>query len=258
MGLLLKTLIKLLLWLVGLGAVALAALVVLVTTIDPNEHKGWIEAWFDRETGREISLEGPIAFTFYPWLGVEAAGVSIADVDGFGAEPFIYLDYFKLRVKSLPLLREEYEVDTVVASGAVVNLVRNERGVANWEDLVGATGEEEAGRPMLPAAALALGGVDIEDARVTLEDRQAALRYEFSDIEVSTAELRYGEPIDLRLGFRAPQRQAGAGRLRVPGWHHYLCRGRRAVRGRTAGPGCRDKEQRHSRRTGCRAVVRPG
>ena len=98
---LLKTLIKLLLWLAGLGVVALAALVILVAKIDPNEHKDWLEARFHKQTGREISLDGPIAFTFYPWLGVEAADVSIADTEEFEAEPFVYLDYLKLR--TLPL-----------------------------------------------------------------------------------------------------------------------------------------------------------
>ena len=196
---LVKTLIKLLLWLAGLGIVALAALVILVTKIDPNEHKDWLEARFHRETGREISLDGPIAFTFYPWLGVEATDVSIADIEEFGAEPFASLDYLKLRVKSLPLLREEYEVDTVAARGAVVNLVRNEQGIANWDAFDGEAGERD--KPMLPLAAVALGGVNIEDARVTLEDRQAAARYEFSGIDVSTAELKYGEPVDISLGF---------------------------------------------------------
>ena len=198
---LLKTLIKLLLWLAGLGVVALAALVILVAKIDPNEHKDWLEARFHKQTGREISLDGPIAFTFYPWLGVEAADVSIADTEEFEAEPFVYLDYLKLRVKSLPLLREEYEVDTVAVRGAVVNLVRNEQGIANWDAFDGEAGERD--RPMLPLAAVALGGVNIEDARVTLEDRQAAARHEFSGIDVSTAELKYGEPVDISLGFRA-------------------------------------------------------
>ena len=198
---LLKTLIKLLLWLVGLGVVALAALALLITTIDPNEHKGWIEARFHKETGRAISLDGPVAVTFYPWLGVEAADVSIADTEEFGSEPFATLDYLKLRVKSLPLLREEYEVDTVAVRGAVINLVRNEQGIANWDAFDGEAGESD--RPMLPLAAVALGGVAIEGARVTLEDRQQALRYEFSEIDVSTAELKYGEPIDINLDFRA-------------------------------------------------------
>lgn len=198
---LLKTLIKLLAWLAGLGIIALAALVILVTGIDPNEHKDWLEARFNKETGREVSLDGPIALTLYPWLGVEAGNVSIANTEEFGAEPFAYLDYVKLRVKTLPLLREEYEVDTIAVKGAVLNLVRNEQGMANWENLDGVDDAADD-RPMLPLAAVALGGVAIEDARITLDDRQAAARYEFSAINASTAELKYGEPVDISLGFR--------------------------------------------------------
>ena len=198
---LLKTLLKPLLWLAGLGVVALVALVILVTTIDPNEHKDWLEARFHKETGRAISLDGPVAVTLYPWLGVEAGNVSVANTEQFGAEPLASLDYLKLRIKSLPLLREEYEVDTVAVRGAVINLVRNEQGIANWDAFDGEAGERD--KPMLPLAAVALGGVAIEDARVTLDDRQGAVRYEFSNIDVSTAELKYGEPVDISLGFHA-------------------------------------------------------
>ena len=198
---LLRKLLKLLAWLTGLGVIALAALVILVTRIDPNEHKHWLEAGFHQQTGRALSLQGPVTLTYYPWLGVEAVDVSIADSEEFGGGTLAEFDYLKLRVKSLPLLREEYEVDTVVIKGAVINLVRNEQGAANW-DLFGATAAD-ADRPALPLAAVALGGVSIEDARMTLDDRQAAARHEFSAIDIATTELQYGAPVDFSLGFHA-------------------------------------------------------
>ena len=198
---LLKKLIKLLAWLAGLGVIALAVVLILITRIDPNEHKDWLEARFHHQTGRALTLDGPVTLTYYPWLGVEAVDVSIADSEEFGGGALAKLDYLKLRVKSLPLLREEYEVDTVVIKGAVINLVRNEQGAANW-DVFGAT-DAHADRPALPLAAVALGGVSIEDARVTLDDRQAAARYEFSAIDMATAELQYGAPVDFSLSFHA-------------------------------------------------------
>ena len=198
---LLKKLIKLLFWLAGLSVIVIAAVVILVSTVDPNEHKDWIEARFHKETGRNISLDGPVAFTFYPWLGVEAGNVSIANAEVFGAEPFASLDYVKLRVKLLPLLREEYEVDTVAVRGAVINLVRNEQGIANW-DVLDDVADVEGDKPLLPLAAVALGGVAIEDARITLHDRQEEVRYEVSGLDVATAELKYGEPVDINLSFR--------------------------------------------------------
>ena len=188
-------LIKLLFWLVGLAVIVIAAAVFLITTIDPNEHKDWIADKFHEETGRSISLDGPVALTLYPWLGLEASGVSIANTGEFGAGPFANLDYIKLRIKSLPLLRAEYEVDTIVVRGADINLVRNEQGIANWDEV-------KRDKPILPLAAVALGGVAIEGARITLDDQQAAARYEVSDLDVSTAELKYGEPVDINMSFR--------------------------------------------------------
>ena len=210
-----KILIKLLFWLVGLAVIVIAAALILITTLDPNEHKDWIESRIQKETGRDISLDGPVAFTLYPWLGLEASEVSIANTGEFDTEPFAYLDYIKLRIKSLPLLREEYEVDTIIVRGADINLVRNEQGVANWDgldDRDDVTGEQDDStdnwigldrdKPILPLAAVALGGVAIEDARITLDDQQAAVRYEVSDLDVSTAELKYGEPVDIKMSFR--------------------------------------------------------
>ncbi len=201
---LLKKLVKLLFWLAGLAVVAAAAAVILVSTIDPNEHKDWIAARIRHETGRSISLEGPIAITLYPWLGVEARQVSVANAEGFGADPLAYLDYVKLRVRTLPLLREEYEVDTIAVTGAMLNLARNGQGIANWDGLYDADAAAEAAgdKAMLPLAAVALGGVAIEDARIVLDDQQAAVRYEVSGLDVSTAELKYGEPVDINLNFR--------------------------------------------------------
>ena len=187
-------LIKLLFWLVGLAVIVIAAAVFLITTIDPNEHKDWIADKFHEKTGRSISLDGPVALTLYPWLGLEASGVSITNTGEFGAGPFANLDYIKLRIKSLPLLRAEYEVDTIVVRGADINLVRNEQGIANWDEV-------KRDKPPLPLAAVALGGVAIEDARITLDDQQAAARYEVSDLDVSTAELKYGEPVDINMSF---------------------------------------------------------
>ena len=128
-----KKLIKLLFWLVGLAVIFISAAVILVASIDPAEHKDWIEAKVQQKTGRTLSLDGDIDITLYPWLGLEASEVSIGNVEGFDAEHFAHMDYVKLRVKSVPLLRNLYEVDTVDIRGAVINLAWNNQGVSNWQ-----------------------------------------------------------------------------------------------------------------------------
>ncbi len=207
-----RILARLLLWTLVLAVAVVAAGIIAVVSIDPDDYKGWIASKFHERTGRTLSLDGDVAVTLYPWLGLEVNEAGMGNAPGFGDVPFLHVDHAKVRVKLLPLLRSRYEVDTVHVRGAVINLARDEQGVSNWDDLVGGDApktEDEAetgdapgrGAPALPLSAIALGGVAVEDARIIWEDRQAAVRHDVSDLNVSTDALEYGKPIDLVLSF---------------------------------------------------------
>lgn len=198
-----KRVARLLLWLAALLLAVAAAGIVAIVSIDPNQHKDWIAAKVLERTGRALSLEGDIAIGWYPWLELEVNELSLGNAPGFGDGVFLHADYARVRVKTLPLLRNKYEIDTAQARGARVNLARNEQGVANWEDLGAADGEEAPGRAWSEAlSATIIGGVAVEDAMVIWDDRQAAAYYEVSELNATVAELKYGEPIDLALSFR--------------------------------------------------------
>ena len=209
-----RTLARLLLWTLALAVVVVAAGVAAVLSIDPNDHKDWIASEFHERTGRTLSLDGDLTVTLYPWLGLEADGVAMGNAPGFGDAPFLRVDYAKVRVKLLPLLRQRYEVDTVRIRGAVVNLARDEQGASNWDDLVRgdeskiedapeAGDEPQARASALPLSAIVLGGVAVENASITWDDRRTAVRHSVSELNASTAALEYGKPIDLALSFHA-------------------------------------------------------
>ena len=195
-----KALIKLSLYLTGLLFILVIAVVVTLATLDPNDHKDWIIAKVQQQTGRTLALDGDIKLTFYPWLGLEANGVTLGNAAGFGDQPFFHTKHVKFRIKLLPILQKQYEVDTIHIDGAVINLAKNKQGVNNWDDLIGAEPKQQ--QP-LPLAALVLGGVDIKDAKLTWQDDSTATRYEISRVNMSTGALVYGEPIDLSLSFNA-------------------------------------------------------
>lgn len=194
---------RLLLWLAALLLAVAAAGIVAIVSIDPNQHKDWIAAKVLERTGRALSLEGDISIGWYPWLELEVNELSLGNAPDFGDGVFLHADYARVRVKTLPLLRNKYEIDTAQARGARVNLARNEQGVANWEDLGTADGEEAPGRAWSEAlSATIIGGVAVEDAMVVWDDRQTAAYYEVSELNATVGELKYGEPIDLALSFR--------------------------------------------------------
>lgn len=184
----------------ALVVILVTGITVLALTLDPNDHKDRIEGLVREQTGLELQLTGPMELTLYPWLGITLSDVSVDSGDG---QPFMQVDHARARAQLLPLLRGRYEIDTVQLYGATLDLVIDEQGRGNWETLLAESAADESetadsATPQWPAA-LALGGVDIRDTRITLDDRQQNRRVSVEDLTVRTGELLYGEPIDLFL-----------------------------------------------------------
>ncbi|MBI2994678.1 MAG: AsmA family protein [Gammaproteobacteria bacterium] len=224
-----KALLKVLLGLVGFAIVLAVAAVVAVASLDPNEHKDWITAKVQEKTGRTLSIDGKIGLEFYPWLGLEADGVTLGNAPGFGPEPFLKLAHVKARIKLLPLLREQYEIDTVQLHGVNLSLARNKDGVTNWADL--ASGEPAEAKP-LPLTAIVLGGVDIQKAQISWSDAATGARYVVKDLTATTGPLTYGDPISLALSLTGSgNRPAVDGDMKLDGMVAYdLDAGKYSVR----------------------------
>ena len=192
-----KLLLKLILGTGLIVVLAVAALVITLIYIKTNDYKDSITNKLKEETGRDFRIEGDINLSYYPWLGLDVAGLSVANAKGFGDKPFLKTKTVNARVKLLPLLRKEVEMDTFVLHGATINLAKNEQGVTNWDDLVKKEESTEKSKQPSPLAALVLGGIDIKDANVVWDDKQQSIQYKVSNANISTGELKFGEPINL-------------------------------------------------------------
>jgi len=182
---------------------AIAAVVITLLYIDPNDYKGTIASKVKEEMGRDIRIDGDINLSYYPWLGLDIEGISISNAKGFSDKAFLKTRTVKARVKLLPLLRKELEVDTFVLHGATVNLARNDKGVTNWDDLIKPQEKAETSEQAMPLAALVLGGIDIKDANIHWEDKQQGVEYKITNANISTGELKFGEPIELAASLNA-------------------------------------------------------
>ena len=197
----------------GLTALLLTAALVIVfyiLNINPNEHKQWLTEKFTQETGRNLTLQGDIAITFYPWLGVELNQVTISNAPGFGDEPMFYTEHAQLRVKLLPLLEQQYEIDTVRLLGSRINLTINPDGKTNWADLLNRTpskntddSSQKATTNSINLNNIALGGVEIKNTNIRFDDLSADLHYTLNDIDIAIGELQYGQPIQARFNLSA-------------------------------------------------------
>ena len=207
-----KTLLKPALYLSAFVVALLLAAGLWIANLDPNEYKDWIVNKVQQETGRTLTLNGEIGFSLYPWLGIEANNVTLGNAAGFADEPFFHADYFQFRVRTVPLLQGRYEIDTASIHGAVINLARNAQG-ANWDDFVGGEAQESAD---LPLAIVIPGGLDIQDAEINWRNQTTDTHYRLDNINISTGQLVYGEPVDVSLALHvAADKPALSGKIQL-------------------------------------------
>jgi AsmA protein len=197
----------------GTGAVvALIAVAVLaiVVFIDPNDYRDDITQAVQKATGRELKLPGEIQLSVFPWLGVSLGAAQLSNARGFGEAEFARVEAVDIKVKLLPLLQQRIEMKTLDLRGLQVNLSRAADGRTNWDDLIAAPAKTTKGpvvspeaapkkSPAAPLAALAIGGVNIEDAHIRWDDRQAGQHIEIEKLSLRTGPIAPRAPIDIQL-----------------------------------------------------------
>jgi AsmA protein len=199
-------------WLFGLIIVLVllvaAAAVILPMVVDPNDYKPQIVAAAKQKLGRDLAIEQDLSLTVFPWLGIETGGVRVGNAAGFAEQPFAEIDQLGLKVKLMPLLSQQIEVDTLVVKGLRLNLEKDASGKTNWDDLAGQQ-EEKPAQPgeaeKQPAEApsplaLSVQGIQIEDARISWDDRQAGQKYVLDGVRVVTGALAPGATVPVEAG----------------------------------------------------------
>jgi len=187
------------------------AVIVLPLIVDPNDFKPEIQAAVKDNLGRELTIEGDLQLSVFPWVGFSTGKLSLSNAQGFSDKAFAEIEQSNVKVKLLPLLSKELEVSQVVLKGLVLNLTKNKKGVSNWDDLTkkesvpteststDTSGEKQAASPL---AALAIGGVSIENAKVSWDDQQQGKYTEINDFNFSTGKLVFDQAIDIDLSMK--------------------------------------------------------
>jgi len=181
-----------------------AALVAVLLLVDPNDYKDDIAASVHMATGRELTLAGDLELSVFPWLGLSLGETSLGNAPGFGKQPMARVAAVDIKVKLLPLLARRVEMKTVRLHGLRLNLQRATDGRTNWQDLLAAPKpvEKPTAREAAPApglAAIAIGGVELSDARIEWDDRLAGQRVVVDKLTLHTGALAPPTPVDVSL-----------------------------------------------------------
>lgn len=198
---LLKTLLIIVVSIVG---VVIFASVALYLFFDPNDYRDDISAGVKEVTGRDLTIEGDLSLSVFPWLAIEVGRTELGNAEGFGDEPFMRFEAASLSVRMLPLiLSQETTVGTASIEGLVVNLQVAADGTTNWDDL--SQPEETVGFEIPETDAeptkVEFGSIEVSDANVSYTDVQTGSAYTVTDLAFVSDGIGADEPFDLDAEF---------------------------------------------------------
>lgn len=204
-----------------LGLVLLGLLLIIVALgfalthlFDPNDYKDEIRQIARDKAHIELTLNGDIGWSLFPWLGLELHEASVATL-AKPTEPFADLQMLGLSVRVLPLLRREVQMSDVRVEGLNLRLNRDKDGHGNWEDIgkvpasatPAATPGEPAPAPQTTAQAekpaqpirLDIDSLTVNNARVEYSDEQTGKQFSAESIQLSTGPVHDSTNIPVKL-----------------------------------------------------------
>ncbi|CAI8905806.1 AsmA protein [Pseudomonas sp. IT-P12] len=206
-----------------LGLVLLGLLLIIVALgfalthlFDPNDYKDEIRQIARNKAHIELTLNGDIGWSLFPWLGLELHEASVATL-AKPNEPFADLQMLGLSVRVLPLLRREVQMSDVRVEGLNLRLSRDKDGHGNWEDIgkvpatanpaTPATPGEPAPAPQTTAQAekpaqpvrLDIDSLTVNNARVEYNDEQTGKQFSAESIQLSTGPVHDSTNIPVKL-----------------------------------------------------------
>ena len=203
-----------------LGLVLLGLLLIIVALgfalthlFDPNDYKEEIRQIARDKAHIELTLNGDIGWSLFPWLGLELHEAGVATLTN-PTQPFADLQMLGLSVRVLPLLRREVQMSDVRVEGLNLRLNRDKNGHGNWEDIGKNLPDETPGAatpaPAEPVAEakpekppqpirLDIDSLTINNARVEYNDEQTGKQLSAESIQLSAGAIHEGANIPLKL-----------------------------------------------------------
>ena len=208
-----KIITRLFLGLAVLAILLVGGIFLALNLIDPNDYKEKIQSLALEKTGRELSIDGDIGLSYFPWAGLSLGSMAMANPEGFGDSPFVQIDSAQVKVKLLPLLKKSVEVNTVELKGLNLDLQRAADGTTNWDDLIAensadteveAEAESQSDSSSGDAEGLqdlVIGSIVISDAQIKWQDAQNNTDALLTSFNLSSDTIELAKPFSMTTDF---------------------------------------------------------
>jgi AsmA protein len=188
----------------------IAALLIIPMFIDVQKYKPEIESQVKKATGRPFSIGGELHLSLFPWAGVSISDLRLGNAPGFKEKDFLSVKFFDVRVKLVPLLFKDIQVQRFVVDGPRVILEKNREGRGNWEGIGKPSGTagpkpseiktksaREESDVELPFKALTVGECAINNGTILYHDDAIGAKREITDMSFRLMGVSLDKPIRL-------------------------------------------------------------
>ena len=176
--------------------------------IDPNNYRDDITKLVHDQTGLTLSINGPISWSVFPWLGFSIEKVMVAGID---SSKLAELKSAEISIKLLPLIRKSIEIKNASLIGLKFELVRNKNGVGNWGisrpkttqiDNNNAGTDTKAAKintKKISFSELDIASVEVSDLAISYDDKISGNIYKISQASIKTGTITSRKHFDINV-----------------------------------------------------------
>jgi AsmA protein len=212
-----------------LGVVVIAALLIMPAFVDVKQFKAPLEKYLGEVSGRPVSVGDDVRLSLFPWAGVSFSDLRLGNTPGFVEKEFALVKSFEVRIRLLPLLSRDVQVDRLIVNAPRIFMVKNQDGRVSWD--FGGSGPEmkppasalksvPGVMPGLPITSLAVGELSLQNGSVVLIDHGTGARHEVSGLNILLKDVALDRPVRISISALIHQKPVSAeGRFGPVGPH---------------------------------------
>ncbi len=185
--------------LIGLAVILVllvGAAAIFAARFNPNDYKPQLISLVKEKKQRTLEIPGEIKLSFFPKIGVDLGQLRLSERNSNAQ--FASVEKAKLSLALMPLLSKQLVVDRVQVDGLSANLRREKDGSTNFDDLLSSEESKRAedqgkhGESQGGPSKFDIDGVDVKNAHLIWDDRQAGRKLEVSNLDLQTGKLQSG------------------------------------------------------------------
>jgi AsmA protein len=197
--------------LIGLAVVivlVIAAAIAVPFFIPLDTYKAKIIALVKSETGRDLKIAGPVHFSLFPSVALEANDVSLSNPAGAASPNMVQLKTLDVELKLIPLLHGGLEISQFKLVQPVIALEVDKQGKPSWAftPATPAGAAPPAAQPTAPStpatsgdnaanfSAISLGDVSIVDGQASYLDQRTGQKKQLTGINMKLSLPSLDEP----------------------------------------------------------------